>query len=495
MANNKKAQTGRPRNATKTPADPANAPDTSKRRSSQAPAATAPADTALARPTQVKRTDRRHSEGRPDGTRTAFKRDRDRVLYSDAFRRLAGVTQVVHAAEGHGFHNRLTHSLKVAQVGRRVAERLATDVDLSAAAGGIDPDVVETASLAHDLGHPPFGHIAEEELHAQIQAVGVEDGFEGNAQSFRIVTRAAIRSNEHLGLNLTRASLNAILKYPWAHGAAGKKSKKWGHFFSETEDFNFARQMTPGEKQSNEASLMDWADDITYAVHDVEDFYRVGTIPLDRLLSGKGPERVQFIDAAVARWAESEQVDPAAKDKANRFFDLLGPFIPDELRSPYSGTRAQRAALNQLSSMLITRFVLAINFVEAAGSVGLRFEEAKAFEVKTLKSLMVHYVYRNPALVAQQFGQRRVVAELFKILFDAAKPGARDAGVIPMPYRDLLDEVNRGGPCVRSPEDQSRERARLVADIIASLTEQQALEFHQRLAGISPGSVLESIIR
>jgi dGTPase len=146
--------------------------------------------------------------------RTRAQRDRDRLLYSSALRRLAEVTQVVSPGSGFVFHNRLTHTLQVAQVGRRLAERLTRLQPKEVAASeGLDPDVVEAACLAHDLGHPPFGHIAEEVLNEEAKLAG---GFEGNAQSFRIVTKLAFRSQKYGGLDLSRASLAAILKYPWA---------------------------------------------------------------------------------------------------------------------------------------------------------------------------------------------------------------------------------------------------------------------------------------
>jgi dGTPase len=162
--------------------------------------------------------------------RTPAQRDRDRVLYSSAFRRLAEVTQVVAANSGYIFHNRLTHSLQVAQVGRRLSEKL---VQLQNELGmfppdGIDPDVVEAACLAHDLGHPPFGHVIEEQLNELGKDVG---GFEGNAQSFRIVTKLAFHSPKYSGLDLTRATLAALLKYPWARGE-NEKSRTSGDIFN-----------------------------------------------------------------------------------------------------------------------------------------------------------------------------------------------------------------------------------------------------------------------
>src|SRR5205809_376743 len=186
---------------------------------------------------------RRRHDNRPnagDDYRSPSQRDRDRVLYSSSFRRLAEVTQVVAANSGYVFHNRLTHSLQVAQVGRRLAEKL--NKIQPETKEFIDPDVVEAACLAHDLGHPPFGHIAEHALNELADEIG---GFEGNAQSFRIVTRLASRSPNHAGLDLTAATLAAVLKYPWQRGGNPQKTNKWGAYDSETRDFEFAVQLLP----------------------------------------------------------------------------------------------------------------------------------------------------------------------------------------------------------------------------------------------------------
>jgi len=176
-----------------------------------------------------------HEKDSAPDQRTPGQRDRDRVLYTSALRRLAGITQVVSPTEGVLFHNRLTHTLEVAQIGRRLAEHFAKDSDLVAAVGGLDPERVEAAALAHDLGHPPFGHTAEVELDRLVTDSGVLDGYEGNAQAFRIVTRLAVRNERFPGLNLTRATLNAILKYPWTRQAGGAKNRKWGVYRNEQE--------------------------------------------------------------------------------------------------------------------------------------------------------------------------------------------------------------------------------------------------------------------
>src|SRR5689334_5144224 len=219
-----------------------------------------------------------------------FRVDRDRIVSSPFFARLAGVTQVISpGGSGLLVHNRLTHSLKVAQVGRGIAERLTGDErydELPDTVGGCDPDVVEAASLAHDLGHPPFGHPGERVLDRLArQRLGLPDGFEGNAQSYRIVTSTEIRG-ETIGLDLTAAVRAALVKYPWTRrthprphvrhfdqpprGAAapaddpGSGSAKFGAYVTELDDLRQAREPFTGRladwQQTVEASVMDTAD-------------------------------------------------------------------------------------------------------------------------------------------------------------------------------------------------------------------------------------------
>ncbi|MDQ0562339.1 putative deoxyguanosinetriphosphate triphosphohydrolase [Rhizobium mesoamericanum] len=173
---------------------------------------------------------KRFYEATKTDQRNDFERDRDRILYSTAFHRLAGITQVVRAGEQEVFHNRQQHTLKVAQVGRRLAQRCIDEYPKFASV--IDAEVVEAACLAHDLGHPPFGHVGESLLD-QLVSGDDQDGFEGNAQTFRILTTLALRFPEHNGLNLTRATLAATLKYPWLRDRKDKnKTFKWSAYFT-----------------------------------------------------------------------------------------------------------------------------------------------------------------------------------------------------------------------------------------------------------------------
>jgi dGTPase len=415
--------------------------------------------------TRKRRDDRLHHEaGQP--TRSPFERDRDRVLYSDAFRRLADVTQVVAANEGRFFHNRLTHSLKVAQFGRRLTQRLLSEHSNAA----VSADVVETACLAHDLGHPPFGHVAEDELDEQVKHLAkVEDGFEGNAQSFRVVTRLALRRTDIPGLNLTRATLNAVLKYPWSRTLTKKDGKKWGHYKEDQPSFEFARDLGPGgDARSVEAEVMDWSDDVTYAVHDMEDSYRAGMVPLDQLLSG-GAARESFL----ASLAEKQ------KKQATKFLDDLRALDVPELHRPFDGSSEQRGTLNWFSSQLINRFILAAKLKGDA----LQIPAEERFEVDTLKLVMKHFVFGHPALSAQQHGQRRVIRELFTTFWSAANSAKdQERKILPMQFRELLSNAS-----------DKTARARLVADLIAGLTERDAISIHQRLTGTALGTVLDSI--
>lgn len=437
-----------------------------------------------------KREDRFYPD-RVEDQRTRFQRDRDRILYTSAFRRLAGVTQVVSAAEGHIFHNRLTHTLEVAQIARRIAEKLLREEseEIVRAAGGLDPDVVEAAALSHDLGHPPFGHIAEEELHRVASAEGLKDGFEGNAQSFRIVTRLARRSTKFPGLNLTRATLNAILKYPWLHRSG---LRKWGAYASERSDFRWARAPIYGSAKSAEAELMDWSDDVGYAVHDVEDFYRAGFIPLDRLLTDES-EVGRFLEDVYKRRRRQDYLGKYSEKQLASAFQELRKFfagvVPESLRQPYSGTLDQRSALRTLTSILIGRYVRAIRLRRPKSNAPKRvsIEPAAEYEVQILKQLAWTYVIENPSLTTQQYGQRRVIRELFEMFAEAAQSG--DRAIFPIPYVELLEEADR------TAENKDVGRIRAVVDMIAGMTEQAAINMHRRLTGASLGSVMDVIVR
>jgi len=424
--------------------------------------------------------------------RTPFEVDRDRVLYSYEFRRLAGVTQAANASEGPNLHNRLTHSLKVAQVGRRLSQylklRFPGEVDKC---GGLDVDVVECACLAHDLGHPPFGHAAEDVLNRCLKEIEDDLGFEGNAQSFRVVINRSIRRTSSDGLNLTSATLNAILKYPWAQAdEKGKLKHKWGYYPEESEAFRFARMHVPeGRKKSQtlEAAAKDLADDIAYSVHDVDDFYRTGMIPLDQLISGT-EARANFLEWVCchpkADTLGISRLDVSAK--GNEYFESLKAAV--SLKAPFANTREQLQDLHTLTSSHITRFLgchkeLSSIEIDPAADIQIVRPQWLNFEIMILKLLMQRYVYQDNSLLAQQHGHKRLIQEVFHTLVESIKVHGSD-GMVPRRFELEAQEA----------KGEKRLAGRLAADIVCSMDEPQILMLYQRLLGIRPGILAERLI-
>jgi dGTPase len=469
----------------------------------------------------ARRIEREHDREKPYDSRSEFQRDRDRILYASEFRRLADVTQVVSASEGPVFHNRLTHSLEVAQFGRRLAERLVeADAQTATAIGGIDPDVVEAACLAHDIGHPPFGHVAEQELRALVTKEGVRSGFEGNAQSFRIVTKLSPHPPSPTGLNLTRATLNAILKYPWFRDTPGAQPLKWGAYDSEfrqmrhtrkesipagqtaneakwLKEIKDERELLPKELQNArdtsflkdlrkcpEAVLMDWADDVTYAVHDAVDFYCAGLIPLDRLTSRKDDsERKRFFDEVFDRHNRAQIPLHYSRPDLEQAFIGRIPVFPN--LGPYQGSELQRGNLINYSAFLIKQFIEGVTLDRSAPpgeALQINYEHKK--DVFMLKQLTWSYVIENPKLATQQYGQRRIIRDLFDVYAGAATSDkAERLTVFPTALRQQIE---------RSSARASR--IRIVSDFISGMSERQAVIVHHKLTGTSLGSMLDGVI-
>ena len=428
-----------------------------------------------------------------DDQRTRSQRDRDRILYTSALRRLSGVTQVISADEGHVFHNRLTHTLEVAQVARRLAEKVLDDQpDIAERLGGIDPDVVEAAALAHDLGHPPFGHVGEEEL--QDVAGADEDSFEGNAQSFRILTRLACRYVDSPGLDLTRATLNASLKYPWFRDKGDPdRSRKWGAYRTEASAFDWARELGPADGQKcAEAEIMDLADDIAYAVHDVEDFYRARLIPLE-VLRKSDREISNLIDSVFLRWEALRKKSKYSKGDLGQTLERLLRTTP--FGQPYSGSREQRANLRSFTSAVIAGYVKNVKLVPADPAKSkVQIDPHLEMEITILKELTWQYVILNPKMVAREFGQRRVVRTLFEALRESAaerrSPLSTRPYLLPVPYRE---ELSRDLEKCGTEAQKEQARTRIALDFVASMNDLQALRMYHRLTGISLGSILESL--
>jgi dGTPase len=407
--------------------------------------------------------------------RTEAQRDRDRVLYSGEFARLAEITQVVSPTLGYAFHNRMTHSLKVGQVARRLTEYLLRD-NPSLPDGLLDPDRSEAVGLAHDLGHPPFGHVAEHELNDLTQEAKLLDGFEGNAQSFRIVARLAASdapgddpNADGPGLNWTRGTLCGIIKYPWGKTSAPPgKERKWGHYDSEASVFEWARVGQVSQAKSLTADLMDWADDITYAIHDLIDFFRAGRIPLDRLDS-KG---------ASAEWQRlfefSLNAGPWKGRKPADFRSALDPlfeYLQFNSEYRYLDSGEHRRALYTLTSYLITHAVSGTKLTCADGTWRLVVDAKVRELMDAMKQFIWFYVILSPDLAIQQAGQRVAIQNVFRSALKFANE-KKEYSLFGMTIEGRLKRTN---------DDLGR--TRIVTDFVAGLTEAEVMRLHRLLSG------------
>ena len=394
--------------------------------------------------------------------RTPFARDRARVLHSAALRRLAAKTQVIGPGTDDFVRTRLTHTLEVAQVGRELGQSL-----------GCDPDVVDTACLAHDLGHPPFGHNGETALDEVANQIG---GFEGNAQTLRLLTRLEAKTTfvaaggveQSAGLNLTRATLDAATKYPWARGdGPSYAATKWGVYTDDLDVFGWLRSGVTGERRCLEAQVMDFADDVAYSVHDVEDGVVSGRISLVRL-HDRG-ERATVWDV-VREWYEPD-CDNAELDAAYARLRGFG-YWPD---ADYDGRRGSLAVLKDMTSQLIGRFCIAAE-QETRESYGggplTRYHASLAVprdtrvEISVLKGVAARYVMRSDERIALLAGQREVVHGLVSALRLRVPRGLDRA--FTHDFEACTDDAGR---------------LRVIIDQVASLTDASAVALHRALEG------------
>ena len=426
--------------------------------------------------------------------RSDFERDRARVLHSAALRRLAAKTQVVAAGSADFPRTRLTHSLECAQIGRELGQEI-----------GCDPDLVDAACLAHDIGHSPFGHNGEAALNELAAEIG---GFEGNAQSLRLLTRLEPKV-PGAGLNLTRATLDAMLKYPWF----GQPGTKYGAYPDDAEVFAWIRASAPDRRRCLEAQVMDWADDVAYSVHDLEDGFHAGLITFKNLTSVT--ER-----AVVSRTAlDYCPGDVTEAELAEILEELLAL---DVWPAAYDGGPATVAALKNLTSELIGRFCVAAQQATLAAApapapaaapvpasipapaaapapasayasipaqpsspvvpisplshtspIGRSFTRYAAdlivprqqrLECALLKAITAHYVMTRSGVIAAQARERELLTELACAI-------ERDAP-------QTLD------PLLRPSWDAAgtdAARRRVVIDQVASLTDTSAIAWHHRL--------------
>ncbi len=462
--------------------------------------------------------------------RSPFQHDVDRILYSGEFRALAAKTQVVASDQLGGYHNRLTHSLKVAQVGKRLAVLLTEHARADGVSDvGPDPDLVEAACLMHDIGHAPFGHVGEVEVARGLDLLWGEresepsaraslgrhpDGFQANAQNLRIATYLSVRLNvDPRGLHLTRACLDAATKYPWHRGGQDTYSgKAWGCY--KTEDQALAWVLPTGDpavpirpapedkagapRRPVEEQIMDWADDVTYACHDVDDFYRAGLIPLDAVLVGLpsaqidprpgvsrevGYETRRFLEYVKDEQGEAD--DQPIIEALLRVANSIGQVFP------YEDTQAVRGTAAGTTSSLLAYFLGKRNPEEQESGARRKVQLELLGDSNTLtrygaqlyvapevrktcdvlNALIKCYVINRPGLATQQEGQRRVLRDL--LAWYANDP------------KRLLPEARREEYMAHG------DALRAAADAVSGLTEAAAVRIHRRMSGIDYGQVTD----
>jgi dGTPase len=393
--------------------------------------------------------------------RSDFERDRARVLHCAGLRRLSAKTQVVAAGSADFPRTRLTHSLECAQIGRELGEEI-----------GCDPDLVDAACLAHDIGHSPFGHNGEAALNELAAPYG---GFEGNAQSLRLLTRLEPKV-AGAGLNLTRATLDATLKYPWF----GEPGTKFGAYAEDAEVFGWIRQGAPAGRRCLEAQVMDWADDVAYSVHDLEDGFHAGLITFENLKSPA--ERV-----LVSRTTATTYCDDGVSEA--ELIQILDELLAlDMWPDSYDGGPATAAALKNLTSELIGRFCVAAQQATITAArltpsshtspighsltryaADLMVPRRQRLECALLKGITAYYVMTRAGVIAAQARERELLTELAHAI-ERGAPRTLDPLLRPAWDAAGTDAAHR----------------RVTIDQVASLTDTSAIAWHHRLC--APGA-------
>ena len=385
-----------------------------------------------------------------ENIRSAFARDRARVLHSAALRRLAAKTQVQLAGVADFPRTRLTHTLEVAQISRELGEAL-----------GCDADLVEVAGLAHDLGHPPFGHNGEEELNTLADSIG---GFEGNAQTLRVVSRLEAKvfteSGESAGLNLTRGSLDASCKYPWARTPG---NPKFGYYEDDAEVFAWLREGAPGTTTCLEEQVMDWSDDVAYSVHDFEDAVHSGLVSI--LEFGDLNITDELCEIAQHRYLPDISI-PQLQEAVLRLRNL------DYFPSSFDGSMRSMVMLKKFTSHLIGRFSVSAQIAtqQQFGDQPLTRYDATLIvpqevrdEVAVMKSVAVKWVMNRPGADRAYARQREVIAELVHSL--------------------VLDEGRSLERWLKPTFEEATtdaERFRVIIDQVASLTDVSIEQWHSQ---------------
>lgn len=489
---------------------------------------------------------RREAPAGQIGGESAFRTDLERIRFAPSFSRLSEVTQVITAgATGSIIHNRLTHTIKVTAVARAIAVDLMQrgDPALMWRLGGLDPVVVQAAAVAHDLGHPPFGHLGERVLDRLARdRFGLADGFEGNAQTFRILTELEVHGPGDEGLNLTAAVRAGVCKYPWGRffvpephpsgwpqsprgasfGVEGPGAAKFSAYTVDLGEMTSALSAfagLPAGRQTLECSVMDLADDIAYSLHDVEDFHRSGVLQFSpvsgefRAWAADRREFASYHDAALQRLGRSpgaglERLRRRLLSKDDWIFDeerfadavltVGDEFVDGVLAVPYDGSMSSDRAISAFSSRWIAHLIDSVHLdpepVVRSSYVALSGDAWH--EVSVLKFVHSYFILDRPDLAMFQRGQAQTLQHLVTG-FDSWLSDRNDASRAPRRLLDLVNAATFGYERVAAEHPEWLEtrtseaelarmgRGRGIVDFVSGLTDEQAVSFAARLSGAS----------
>ena len=408
------------------------------------------------------------SSGAEGDLRDPYERDRARIIHSGAFRRLQGKSQIFAAGWSGYLRTRVTHAMEVAQIARAIASN-----------HGLPGSLAEAAALAHDLGHPPFGHNGEEALNTCMAPYAAElgVGFEGNAQTYRILTRLEPLTTRHPGVNVTRATLQGILKYP------GGKDGHPALYADDAHDdagWLYGQPGTPDRTRVNDTppprsiicQVMDWADDIAYSLHDLEDGLSA------RLLNHRSLVTPEVVWRVTQRVRRSAAHLPGASSLAEATVQAVLGDLTRRLDDGYSLTPGT-ARVREVMGGYVRHFVTATRIEPAphhdpgsAFAFTLLAPSALQLECAVLKGITQELILRDQRTGVYARQAVRIVTDLFGVLMDAASHDLDDirAAILPDDTRRQLHLAAR-----------EAERARLVCDFVSGMTDSQASQYHERL--------------
>ena len=439
---------------------------------------------------------RRYQESPPSPKdhRHPAERDRDRILHSAAFRRLQGKTQVFGIGQADFYRTRLTHSVEVAQIARAIAHNLLVEQPLLSHC--LVPELAEAAALAHDLGHPPFGHAGEQTLDACMREVSRRAHlrgqnvlrFEGNAQTFHILVSAEPKSPSYPGLNLTRATLAGVLKYPYEQGAGNDKFifspdlpvARWalqhGGVIVKAGKGKGSRQ----PKTSIVCQVLDWADDCAYSVHDVEDAMQA------QFLHAGDLEDARFARRVFSHYVETREEEAvprlAFQEVRERLLDL-----ERRIRFPEQGD--ERAYRKSAMRNILNDLIVSVSVEARGGSRRADFswdlavpDEARILSV-LCKSVIWEAVITDPRVAAMSTKGREILRDLFHLLLEEVLE-KKSSALFPRYYRPTIEDCFGAG---------QMEAGRAVCNYLALLTDMDALRLHALLRGSKPSSIFDFI--